>query len=456
MQGLTRLAYSILVGRILGPAALGELASVLALSSFLVLFWPSAGGNAAGKFIAMARGEGDLNSARSTQRFVAVSSAIGGAILAVVASLVVSFQFGAGWFAGLMAGALTLSLAGYNFSRGLRVGYGHFRTTALWDIIASTVSLTLLTGVLVAGWSALLLAPLITGYAIFAITAWPFGSVGRLDSVRRKEILRFTAWSSLNIMAAGGLLQLSIVLARQWASTAELGFYGAAVQLATPASMLSSAMLTAMGPTLVTRYASGDLTGMRQELARIMNITVAFFMPLFAIGVFWAQAVMFVVFGPDFAAGAVYLGLLFIAVSATSFNAANARLNGTEARGIRELAAVNVVSLVLGLAIMAWLGPILGAFGSAVGYMTGALVSSVVPFLIVWRRDSMPWFPVLGRLLTAYVLMAGALFGQKLTDGSQWWNVACTVAFILIWSLINRASFSSGLRWAKTFLHRRR
>lgn len=455
MQGLTRLGYSILVGRVLGPAALGELASVLALASFLVLFWPAAGGNAAGKFIAMARGEGNLGSARSTQRFVAVSSAIGGAILGVVACFVVTFQFGTGWFAGLMAGALTLSLAGYNFSRGLRVGYGHFRTTALWDIIASTTSLTLLTGVLVAGWHGLLLAPLITGYAIFAISAWPYGRVERLNAGRRREILRFTAWSSLNIMAAGGLLQLSIVLARQWSGVAELGYYSAAVQLATPASMLSSAMLTAMGPPLVTRYAAGDVVGMRHELGRIMNITVAFFMPLFAIGVFWAQTVMFIVFGSEFVSGAAYLGLLFIAVSATSFNVANARLNGTEARGIRELAATNVVALLIGVAIMASLGPTLGAFGSAVGYLTGALISSAVPFLIVWRRDSMAWFPVLARLLTAYVIMAAALVGQEATGGSPWWNLACTATFLMIWLLINRSAFSRGLRGALAFLHRR-
>lgn len=455
VQGLTRLAYSILVGRMLGPAALGDLASVLALASFLVLFWPSAGGNAAGKFIAMARGEKDLAVARATEHFVAVSSAIGGAILGVAASLVVVVQFEAGWVAGLMGGALTLALAGYNYSRGLRVGYGHFRATALWDTIGSLISLTLLTGILVAGWNAALLAPLIIGYGVFAVSAWPSRAAQKLSTERRRDILRFTAWSSLNIMAAGGLLQLSIVLARQWSGEAELGFYSAAVQLATPASMLSSAMITAMGPSLVTRYAAGDLVSMRRVLEKIMNFTVAFFMPMFALGTFWASQLMIIIFGAEFMEGAVYLGLLFIAVSATSFNAANARLNGTDPRGIRELAAANFVALFVGLGIMAWAGPSIGALGSAIGYLTGAVISAAIPFAIVWKRDSMPWLGVLARLLIAYAIMGAALVGQSITEGAIWWNALCTVLFFAVWLLLNKTPISQGLAIAAAFAEKR-
>lgn len=456
VQGLTRLAYSILVGRMLGPAALGDLASVLALASFLVLFWPSAGGNAAGKFIAIARGEKDLGTARATEHFVAVSSAIGGAILGVAACLIVVAQFEAGWFAGMMAGALTLALASYNYSRGLRVGYGHFRATALWDTIASLLSLTLLTGVLVAGWDAALLAPLVIGYAVFATSAWPARSVQKLDAARRGDILRYTAWSSLNIMAAGGLLQLSIVLARQWSGEAELGFYSAAVQLATPASMLSSAMITAMGPSLVTHYAAGDLVSMRRILEKIMNFTVAYFMPMFALGTFWASQVMIIIFGADFIEGAIYLGLLFIAVSATSFNAANARLNGTDPRGIRELATANIVALFVGVGLMAWLGPSIGALGSAIGYLAGAVISATIPFMIVWKRDSMPWLGVLARLLVAYAMMGAALVGQSITEGALWWNALCTVVFLAVWLSLNKAPIGQGLAVAATFAEKRR
>ena len=456
VQGLTRLGYSVLVGRVLGPAALGDLASVLALASFLVLFWPAAGANAAGKFIALARGENDLPIARATERFVASSSTIAGSILSVAAALVVVFQFGAGWLAGIMAGALTLALSAYNFSRGLRVGYGHFVTTAVWDILASTLSLTLLVGVLVARWDAMLLLPLVAGYTLFAITAWPANPAEKLTAERRRDILRFTAWSSLNIMAAGGLLQLSIVLARLWSSEIELGLYSAAVQLATPASMLSSAMLTAMGPSLVTKYAAGNLLGMRQELGRIMDITIAFFMPLFVFGVIWAEVAILIVFGREFTPGSIYLGTLFIAVSVTSFNAANARLNGTEERGIRELAAVNFTALLAGVAVMLWLGPHIGASGSALGYLTGALISGLTPFFIVWRRDSMAWLPALTRLILAYFTMAVALFGQHLTGASIWWNVGCTVVFATVWLLLNSKAFASGLRRVTAVLRRPR
>ena len=103
-------------------------------------------------------------------------------------------------------------------------------------------------------------------------------------------------------------------------------------------SMLSASMLTALSPSIARMYGAGDREGFRAQVDRIMRIMVAVFLPVFAVGIFWADALMLLVYGADYAAGGSLLVLLFAAVSCTSFNAATSRLSGTVAWGVKVLA----------------------------------------------------------------------------------------------------------------------
>lgn len=446
VQGLSRLGYSILVGRLLGAEALGDVGSVIALASVLVLLWPAASGNAVSKFVALASGENDPATARASARFSGVHAVVAGVLLGAVAALVVTWYFRLPWHAAASAALLVLSMSGYNYARGLRVGRRHFESAALWDAVTSLLTLTLLTGVLLARWSSVLLLPLVAGYLLYAVSAWPGGRGGRLPAARRREIVRFTAWSSLNILAAGGLLQLSIVVARQWSTPAELGWYAAAVQLATPASMLSGALMTAIAPTIVRHYAVGDMEGLRRQLDAIMRMAVAFFLPLFAVAILWSPVIIVVVYGTAFRDGAPLLAILLLAVSASSFIAANARLNGTDERGIRDLALVNIGSLVGGLALMVPLGSAIGVTGAAVGYGAGALASALVPFALVWRRDSMPWGGVALRVLAGYALLVVLLVGVLRGSYGVPSMAAVSAAFVAVWALLNRQQYAQAYR----------
>ena len=79
VQGLSRFGYSLLVGNMLGSEILGQVNLAISLALFLVLLWPQASGNAASKFIAMARGqqhrEEQLSVAVYTSRTAALASA---------------------------------------------------------------------------------------------------------------------------------------------------------------------------------------------------------------------------------------------------------------------------------------------------------------------------------------------------------------------------------------------
>ncbi|MFI7741852.1 lipopolysaccharide biosynthesis protein [Kocuria rhizosphaericola] len=444
VQGLSRFGYSVLVGRLLGQETLGEVNLTISLALFLVLLWPQASGTAASKFIAMARGRQDPQGQAATASFTAASASAGMALLSVSAVLYAAFVLELSWGYAVSAGLLVLSLSAYNFVRGVRTGNNQFVTTTAWDTISSFLTLTLLLLVLLAGWHWALLLPLITGYAVYALPSWPRRTGARLDPVRRREILVFTTWGSAHIVAATGLMQLSLVIGDGFATKAEVGLYAAAVALATPASMLSGAMLTALSPSVARMFSSGDTAGLARQVDVILRTMVTVFLPVFGVGILWAEPVL-LIFGREYQEAESLLVVLFFAVSATSFNAANARLNGTEPWGIKVLAAANGLGLVLGVATMLLLGPELGIMASAVGYLVGSLLSSVLPLLVVWRLDRMRWGTVLLRIVAGYAMVLGAL--QVLgPDFRVLPALGATAVFLAVWAGLSLRDLRPALR----------
>src|ERR1035437_10779998 len=63
-QSLVRFGTNAIVGRIGGPAVLGEVASAISTATLLSLLGPSATGSAASKFIARSRGKANPDEAR--------------------------------------------------------------------------------------------------------------------------------------------------------------------------------------------------------------------------------------------------------------------------------------------------------------------------------------------------------------------------------------------------------
>ncbi len=449
VQGLSRFGYSFLVGNLLGREALGEVNVVISLAMFLILLWPQASGSAASKFIAMARGREDRDGQAAVASFTARSAAAGAGLLGASSVLLGAFLLDLSWGHALSAGLLVLAMSGYSFARGVRTGNNQFVTSTLWDTLSSFVTLTLLLLVLLGGWHWALLLPLATGYLCFALSSWPRRSADRLDPALRREVLIFTAWGSAHLVAASGLMQLSVIIGKTVDTDAALGLYSAAVSLATPASMLSSAMLIALSPSVARMFAAGDTAGLTRQVDTILRTMVVVFLPVFGVGILWAEPVLrLVYFGdPQFVDAEPLLVILFFAVSVTSFNAANSRLNGTEPWGIKVLAAANGAGLVLGLTTMLVLGPELGITAAALGYLVGSVCSAVLPLLVVWRLDRMRWGGVVLRVLVGYAMVLGALLllGDefRLLPG-----LVVTVAFLAAWAALNVRDLRPMLRTA--------
>ena len=316
VQGLSRFGYSLLIGNLMGTQMLGQVNLVISLGLFLVLLWPQASGTAASKYIAMARGRTDPGEQASVARYAARSATVGMAVLAVVAVMVAGFSLHLPLSYVLSAGLLVIALSAYNFVRGVRTGNNQFVATALWDCISSFITLTLLLLVLLGDFSPLLLLPLCIGYLSYALPAWPVRRGTPLPRALKSEILRFTAWGSINIVTASGLLQLSMMLGQYFDDDVALGQYSAAVTIATPASMLSSSMLVALSPAIARMFTAGDHRGMKTQLDAIMRTMVLVFLPVFGIGILWSGLIINTLYrarAEEFAGAVPLLIVLFFA-----------------------------------------------------------------------------------------------------------------------------------------------
>ena len=439
VQGLSRFGYSLLVGNLLGSEVLGQVNLTISLALFLTLLWPQASGNAASKFIAMARGQQNREQQLSVAVYTSRSAALAAAVLSVAGVLVATHFLRLPASYALSAGLLVLALSAYNFVRGVRTGNNQFVTTAVWDCLSSGVTLTLLLLVLLGGFTPLLLLPLSLGYLLYAVPGWPRTSGGPLPRALKREITTFTAWAAVNIITASGLLQLSMILGKHYDTPAAVGQYSAAVSIATPASMLSSSMLVALAPAVARMFTAGDLPGMRRQLDSILRIMVLAFLPVFGVAILWAEPIIHLLYNAraaEFTDAAPLLVVLFFAVSATSFNASNSRLNGGENWGVRALAACNAVGLLLGVGTIVWWGPRLGIMAAALGYLVGCLVSSLGPLVIVWIHDRMAWRGLMLRVVAGYTVVLACLWWITTTPGIVA-TILATVAFLIVWCLIS-------------------
>ena len=456
VQGLSRFGYSLLIGNMLGSEILGQINLAISLALFLVLLWPQASGNAAAKFIARARGQQHRGEQLAVAAYTSRSAATATAALSVVAVAVATVFLHLPWPYAFSAGLLVASLSAYNFVRGVRTGNNQFVTTAAWDCISSGVTLTLLLAVLLGGFSPLLLLPLSVGYLLYAVPGWPRSAGESLPRPVKREINSFTAWASINILTASGLLQLSMMLGKLYDTPEAVGQYSAAVSIATPASMLSSSMLVALSPAVARMYTSGDLTGMRRQLDSILRVMVLVFLPVFGVGILWAEPVISVFYGArahEFAQAAPLLIVLFFAVSATSFNASNSRLQGGESWGVRAMAACNALGLVLGVCTIVWWGPRLGVMAAALGYLVGCLISSLGPLVIVWVHDRMTWAGLMCRVVAGYALIAASLWLVTTHEGLAV-NVLATLGFVVLWTAVSWRDVAPHARSFARRLHR--
>ena len=380
VQGLARLAYTVLIGRAFGTEALGHASALLSLSIFAALLWPTAAGNTASRFLALARREGD--DARVVSQVLGWTVLLSSGVLAV-ATVPVSRALGNDWPTSVLAAWLVMGYGAYAHARGARLGLDGARRVAVWDTLTSVLSLGLLVAVCASGQGSLVLAPLAAAYTAFAV-ACGVRERGRPadDPARRRAVLAFAAWNVLAGLTTNGLLQVAMIAAQLVGSGREAGVYAAAFTLATPASMLGQAVSQVVIPAFAGR--SGTDLRRRGPLLFVASFGAVATLVLGAVAALapWFLPLFYPSEGDD---AVPVLRFLMLAVLVFTVGLVPAALLLAAGRS-REVALVSVAGFVLGLASLPLLVPVLGVSAGTGAFLIGSSVNLVAVVLLGLRR----------------------------------------------------------------------
>lgn len=262
VQGVGRLVYTVVIGRTLGTETLGHASALLSLSIFLALFWPTAAGNTASRFIAVAFH--DRLSDKALVRALDVATLSLSLLLGFVA-IPVALILGNDIPTALSAGWLVAAYGLYTYTRGAQLGYHRARRIAFWDVVSSVVSLGLLVVVVSGGLSGVVLLPLALGYSLFAAACRPRGN-GEVGAAEIPAgVMAFARWNVVAGLTTNGLLQIAMLAAQVYGHGPDAGIYAAAFTLATPASMLGQAVSQIVLPAFAHR---GHAAGLRERSTR--------------------------------------------------------------------------------------------------------------------------------------------------------------------------------------------
>lgn len=441
IQGSIRFFYSVIIGQLLGPAALAVTNSAISLAQLATLVWPTGSGTAATKFIARARGAEDAALIWQTSHYLARTVLLSSIALAVPSSLFAYFVLVPGdvWLAVQVA-ALTIALSGYNFVRGSYFAASLLQRAVVWDVLSVLIGVGLLICVIVLDWPSFLLTPLTLAYAAYAAVGWPRSSVvagGALPRDIRKEITRFVAWSSLLALATSGFLQLTMVIAQTTSSPTDAGLYAAALSIATPAAMLGSALSMSLFPSMAQASGRGDASALRRQGDAATRGLIVVLGAIFGSIALLASPLIALMFGSRYADAAPLLLILLAATLFLTLNvAAVALLQAGHARTVRIPALTSVGGLVVGLSAMVVLVPLYSVTGVALAYLTGTIVAGFGPLLIVWRMFKMRWFWLWTRFFIGMAVAAVLAAVGLTSDWSLIGLIAATIGFLALWCLL--------------------
>jgi len=406
VQGLSRFAFTAVIGRVMGPADLAHVSAWLSLALILSLLWPTGAGNAASQFLssAVARGQDPRRALRALEGSFWKSCVVMVA-LAVPISVI---WLGADAGDALAVAALVVTYSGYIFTRGVQIGLGRLVDTSVWDLVSALVTWALVVPVFVLDASTLLLWPITLGYAVFGIRVLLTAHRGHgaavvsgaglgtseqsnagsastvptdnvpTDSVPTRVMWHTIRWNSLGLMASNGLIQFSMLFVFAVAPPVVAGLYAAAMALATPASMLSQAI----SQVLLARFSQWAETEPATAHTRFVRVFVGMSVLLtviFAAVAVASRLLLSLVFGEEYTGAALHLQILLVAVLAFSITlVVNAYLQTVGRTALATLASLS--GLVLGLVVMVvlalvgWSGPL----GAATGVLAGYLLTMVL------------------------------------------------------------------------------
>ncbi|MFD2077882.1 Membrane protein involved in the export of O-antigen and teichoic acid [Actinopolymorpha cephalotaxi] len=454
--GVTRLVYTALIGRTGDPARLAAVNSQVSLAFLATFATAAATGAGAAKFLPLtAARSGPAAAAAVHRRLTRWTVAATVAVVMALAAFGRVFLPDADWTDVVWVCALVTAYGAYSYTKSVLYGHHLPHRYAVLEVAADVVILVLT--VVVVWWvptrlagdaPGLLLAPLVAGYAAFAVAATrsaPRVRPGELPALRG-ELGGFVAYTALGIAAGQGFFQVSMIVARHATGGSEAGAYAAAMSLVGPAFFLPRAMGMAFFPAAAEAVGRGDQAALARHTDLVTRLLVLTTVPLFGLTAMLGGPVLGLVFGPAYADGGPAFAVLVLAVfwyvvAVPSVNVLSAQ-NLTLAR-IPPLASA--AGVVVGVATWLAVGTRWGAVGVAAGYLAGMLVQAGVPLVVAFSRLRLRWGSRLPRYAAGLAAGIAAATVAVLTPRPGVIAV-CATGFLLAFGLLNASELAGTVR----------
>lgn len=440
-QGILRFVTTLLVGHIAGKSELGVVASAIATATILALLWPTTTGSAASKFLARARGAGDTAGLRATAAHLRLRTVEAAALLGLATLPLWVLIDNGSWAGAVSVAALTVAYSGYSFTRGVQFGAGQVPRAIAWDIVSVVVGLSTLVGLLIAGVRGpALVLPLVLTYGLYTVAGWPYGGGGKLTRERRRELDGFVALGAVGTLASTGFLQLSQISAKLADGDADAGLYAAALNLATPASMLAASLSLVLMPSLAETWGRGDHAGFRAQTDRATRALAVVMVAIFGCVIVCSRLVVGLIWGDGFTGAEDILPVLVVAVLATNLGVASVNaLTSRSQRGMVVTSGASVLGMVAGAAVWLVAAPGMGVGGIALGYLCGTVVIAGIPVAVVWRTDGHRWGVLFAKVAAGLAVVGGIVAAQRIVDLPVALDPVLALLFVVVWWSLNRA-----------------
>ncbi|GGS21121.1 lipopolysaccharide biosynthesis protein [Actinokineospora fastidiosa] len=443
-QGLLRFATAVLVGRVAGRAELGVVASAIATASILALLWPTTSGSAASKFLAAARGSDDPADTRAIAAHLRLRTLQTSGLLGLASMALWLLIDDRTWPGAVCVAALTVAYSAYSFTRGVQFGAGQVLRATAWDVTSVLIGLAGLVALLVAGARGpVLILPLVAAYGIYALAGWPIGLRGGTPRERRRELDVFVLLGTAGTIASTGFLQLSQISAKLVGGDEGAGQYGAALNLATPASMLAASLSLVLLPSLAEAWGRGDEAEFHAQTNRATRALAVVMVAIFGSIIVGSRLLVELIWGPRFAGVEDILPVLVVAILATNLGVASVNALITRSRrGMLVTTGSSLLGMAVGVAVWLVVAPRMGIAGVALGYLCGTLVIAAIPVVVAWRAGGHRWGGVFLRVAAGLAAIGALLAVQRVADLPTILDPVLVLVFLAGWWAMNRGDIA--------------
>lgn len=443
-QGLVRLLYSLLIARFMSPGSLSDVNTLISIGMFASLLWPASVATAATKFIARARGAGDSALINSTTHYLRKRALLGSLILAAMAAgYTFTFEYPGDVLPALFTFLVVMGFGLSAFVRGVLFASDRRSRAAFLDVTALIIAIAGLILVIRFGQRDLLLLPLVVGYSFVIIAGWPRTGRHLQLPLPQSEIKAFISWGVAGVVATGGFLQLTMVIAHAVGTQATSDLYAAALSLATPASMLTSVLSLILFPSISRAVGSKNHDLARRQTDWAMRALTVVLLAAFGSLVLLAPILLRIIYGTRFGSGSPILAILLAAslIGALAGPAADS-LSSQTSKGVRRVAELRLLGFAIGLGACWLLVPTLGIMGVAVSYLVGMIVVGFGPIGLAWFSYRLKW----GVLGLRFCFGAAVVVVFAAVQSVREPNVLLSIVLVCIFILVCFALFYNEVR----------